>query len=585
MKKWFLKNKKANFNEIAKKYGISEVVARLIINRNVEEGDIGKYISADLHSMYDPNLLKDMNKAVHILENKIKEKKKILIVGDYDVDGIISTYILTDGLKKCGALVDYEVPDRIKDGYGINISIIEEADKNGFDTILTCDNGIAAIEQIERATSLGMTVIVTDHHDIVIDNVDGVDIEKIPRADAVINPHQRECEYPFEYLCGAAVAYKLLEALMPNFGYGIDQIEEYIEYIAIATVCDVVNLVDENRIIVRNGLRKLPFTNNIGLQELFSVNGLLEKEISAYHLGFVIGPCLNASGRLDTAKKAISLLSTKDKEQAGILARELKDLNDERKRLTQENLEKAIDIIDNSEIINDKVLVVYLENCHESLAGIIAGRIREKYYKPTIVITKGHDVAKGSCRSIEQYNIFEELQKCSHLLLKFGGHPMAAGLSLEESNIDKLRKELNNNTILTEDDIIPKISIDICLPLGYLSEELIQELKIIEPCGKANEKPIFAERNVMVNSIRKLGKNQNVLKLSITNEYNKTMDGMFFGDIDGFEKYIIEKYSEEELKKAYRGMANEIRLSLVYYPEINEYNGFKNIQITIKEYQ
>ena len=396
LKKWFLKNKKADFATISMKYGISEVVARLIVNRNVSEDRIWDYIKVPYESMNNPTLMKDLDKVVEILVQKIKDNKKILIVGDYDVDGIVSTYILRDALSKCGANVEYEVPDRIKDGYGINISIIEEASKNGFDTILTCDNGIAAIAGADRAKELGMTYLVTDHHDILIDEKTGEEI--LPHADAIVDPHQRLCQYPFKYLCGAGVAYKLIELLMTKCGHSINEIREYIQYVAIATVCDVVDLTDENRIIVKNGLVQLKDTTNIGLRCLFDLNGL--NEISSYHLGFIIGPCLNASGRLDTAKKAIKLLSTNDYEEAAYLAKELKELNDERKELTIRGLEKAVEIIESSDLKNDRVLVVYLPDCHESLAGIIAGRIREKYYKPTIVLTDAKDCAKGSCRSI-----------------------------------------------------------------------------------------------------------------------------------------------------------------------------------------
>lgn len=583
-KKWFLKNKKADFKRIAEKYKINEVIVRLMINRGIKEDEIEKYLYPSLENMYNPFDMKDMKKGVDILKEKIVNKEKILIVGDYDVDGIVSTYILKEGLKKCGANVSYEVPDRVKDGYGINVSIIDKAYENGFRTILTCDNGIAAIEQIKHAKELGMTVVITDHHDIAKVEENGEVKERIPEADAVINPHQKECKYPYEYLCGAGVAYKLLQAIMPDYGFSDYEIEDFIQYVAIATVCDVVELKDENRIIVKNGLNALFNTNNIGLQELIQVNGLAD-DISTYHLGFVIGPCLNASGRLDTAKIAISLLSCTERIEARNIAIELKELNDQRKDMTGENLEKAIEVIEKNHMYDDMVLVVYLPECHESLAGIIAGRIREKYYKPTIVLTKGHNIAKGSCRSIDNYDIFAELQKCDSLLTKYGGHPMAAGLSLPEENIDKLRKMLNDNCTLTEDDIIPRMSIDICMPLGYITEKLIGELKLIEPCGKDNEKPIFAEKDIIVNRIYKLGKNKNVLKLNITNQYNKTIDAMFFGNIDEFENYIVEKFTEDELNKAFSGVVNDIRLSLIYYPVINEFNGRKSLQITIQDYQ
>ena len=584
MKKWFLKNKKADFKRIAEKYKINEVIVRLMINRGIKENEIENYLYPSLENMYNPFDMKDMKKGVDILKEKIEKREKILIVGDYDVDGIVSTYILKEGLKKCGANISYEVPDRVKDGYGINVSIIEKAYENGFRTILTCDNGIAAIDQIKHAKELGMTVVITDHHDIAKVEEDGEEKERIPEADAVINPHQKGCKYPYENLCGAGVAYKLLQAIMPDYGFSDYEIQDYIQYVAIATVCDVVELKDENRIIVKNGLNALVNTNNIGLQELIQVNGLGD-DISTYHLGFVIGPCMNASGRLDTAKIAISLLSCNDRIEARNIAIELKELNDQRKDMTGENLEEAIKVIEENHMYDDMVLVVYLPECHESLAGIIAGRIREKYYKPTIVLTKGHNIAKGSCRSIENYNIFAELQKCDSLLSKYGGHPMAAGLSLPVENIDKLRKMLNDNCTLTEDDIIPKVSIDICMPLGYITEKLISELKLIEPCGKDNEKPVFAEKDVIVNRIYKLGKNKNVLKLNITNQYNKTMGAMFFGNIDEFENYIVEKFTEDELNKAYSGIVNDIRLSLIYYPVINEFNGRKSLQITIQDYQ
>lgn len=584
MKKWFLKNKKADFKRIAEKYKINEVIVRLMINRGIKENEIENYLYPSLENMYNPFDMKDMKKGVDILKEKIEKREKILIVGDYDVDGIVSTYILKEGLKKCGANISYEVPDRVKDGYGINVSIIEKAYENGFRTILTCDNGIAAIDQIKHAKELGMTVVITDHHDIAKVEEDGEEKERIPEADAVINPHQKGCKYPYENLCGAGVAYKLLQAIMPDYGFSDYEIQDYIQFVAIATVCDVVELKDENRIIVKNGLNALVNTNNIGLQELIQVNGLGD-DISTYHLGFVIGPCMNASGRLDTAKIAISLLSCNDRIEARNIAIELKELNDQRKDMTGENLEEAIKVIEENHMYDDMVLVVYLPECHESLAGIIAGRIREKYYKPTIVLTKGHNIAKGSCRSIENYNIFAELQKCDSLLSKYGGHPMAAGLSLPVENIDKLRKMLNDNCTLTEDDIIPKVSIDICMPLGYITEKLISELKLIEPCGKDNEKPVFAEKDVIVNRIYKLGKNKNVLKLNITNQYNKTMDAMFFGNIDEFENYIVEKFTEDELNKAYSGIVNDIRLSLIYYPVINEFNGRKSLQITIQDYQ
>lgn len=594
MERWVVKNKKADFAAIMKEHQVSEILARLMVNRGHETKEaINEYLSNDISRLHPATTMKDLVLAVDLIEQKIKEKKPIRIVGDYDVDGIISTYVLYKSLRRVGAHVDYEIPDRIKDGYGINRSILEAAYEDGIDTIITCDNGISAIDQIAFAKELGLTVIITDHHDIMFtkDEIieDGIQKEKIvyhiPQADAVVNPKQEDCSYPNEGLCGAAVAYKFITQLYKRFEVPEYEAIELIQYIAIATVCDVMDLVGENRIIVKHGLGQLSRTENFGLRALMDVNSINPDRLSAYHLGFVIGPCLNASGRLESAKLGLKLLLTENSKEALQQAIELKELNDVRKEFTLKGTQEAIELVENSTLKDDIVLVVYLPECHESLAGIIAGRLKEKYYKPTIVLTKAEHGVKGSARSIPEYNIYEELTKCKEYLSKFGGHPMAAGLSLEEENISLLRKALNEHTILTKDDIIPKISIDIVLPLGYVNEEMIEELDALEPFGKGNTKPIFAERNVEILKANIIGKNANVLKMKIRNAYGRTMDAMYFGDIVGFKAYICEKYSEDEYNNIIAGRANSVTLSIIYYPSINEYAGNRTTQIIIQSYQ
>lgn len=586
MKKWVLKNKKADFRAIMEQHKVSEVVARLLVNRNQEDAEgIEAYLHPDLNYLHNPMNMKDMDKACNILMSKIKTDQKIRIVGDYDVDGIASTYVLYTALLNCGAKVDYEIPDRVKDGYGININIIEAAYLEGINTILTCDNGISAIEQIRKAKELGMTVIITDHHDIPFVEKDGKKEYLIPNADAVINPKQTDCNYPWKSLCGAAIAYKLVQVMYDKFNIDKKESEKLLEIVAIATVCDVMDLVDENRIIVKNGLGLLKKTKNLGLKALMELNNINLTKLSAYHLGFMIGPCLNAAGRLDTAKKGLRLLLSQTEEEATRLAEELKQLNDLRKDLTAKGLEQAIELVEGSKIKDDKILVVYIEDCHESLAGIIAGRLREKYNKPSIVLTSSESVVKGSCRSIEQYNLFEELTKCKNILLKFGGHPMAAGLSLEYEQVSQLRIALNENTILTEDDLIPKISIDVVLPIGYINEELVEELELLEPYGKGNTKPIFAERNLQIRRAIILGKNADVMKLQVVNEYEKVLDAMYFGDIELFLQSLVDGYGQEEVDKMFQNRDNAIKLSVTYYPNINVYGGNRTVQIIIQNYQ
>ena len=580
--KWLLRNKKVDLKAMSEKYKISQLLCKLIVNRDIiDENIINSYINPIYKYLHSPKTMKDVVIAVDIIKRKIQENKKIRIIGDYDVDGIISVFILYTALKKCGANADYEIPDRIKDGYGINENIVKVAYDEGVDTIITCDNGISAIDQIQYAKDLGLTVIVTDHHDVPFIEEDGVRTFLSSQADAIINPKQIECEYKFKSICGAGVAFKLMEALYEEIGMDKEECYKLIEFVAIATVCDVVDLIDENRIFVKNGLEMLNNSKNIGINALKKACGLEDKEITAYHLGFVIGPCLNASGRLDSAKKGLELLLMEDDEEAEKLAQEIVDLNDARKNMTKEGVDRAINIIDSTDINNDKILVVYMPDIHESLAGIVAGRVKEKYNKPTIILTKSEEGVKGSARSIEEYNMFEGLLACKELLDKFGGHPMAAGLSLQEDKVDELRIALNNKCELTDEDLTRKIMIDSSLPLEYLNLHLIEELNVLEPFGKGNAKPVFGVRDAKITKAMLLGKDKNVLKLKLLTNNNITIDAMIFNDLENFESKIIEKYGNEGLDNLYNKSNNNISMDFTFYPSINEWNGNKSIQIVV----
>lgn len=580
--KWLLRNRKVDLKAMSEKYKISQLLCKLMVNRDIiDENIINSYINPVYKYLHSPKTMKDVVIAVDIIKRKIQENKKIRIIGDYDVDGIISVFILYTALKKCGANVDYEIPDRIKDGYGINENIVKVAYDEGVDTIITCDNGISAIDQIQYAKDLGLTVIVTDHHDVPFIEEDGVRTFLSSQADAIINPKQIECEYKFKSICGAGVAFKLMEALYEEIGMDKEECYKLIEFVAIATVCDVVDLIDENRIFVKNGLEMLNNSKNIGINALKKACGLEDKEITAYHLGFVIGPCLNASGRLDSAKKGLELLLMEDDEEAKNLAQEIVDLNDARKNMTKEGVDRAINIIDSTDINNDNILVVYIPDIHESLAGIVAGRVKEKYNKPTIILTKSEEGVKGSARSIEEYNMFEGLLACKELLDKFGGHPMAAGLSLQEDKVDELRIALNNKCELTDEDLTRKIMIDSSLPLEYLNLHLIEELNVLEPFGKGNSKPVFGVRDAKITKAMLLGKDKNVLKLKLLTNNNITIDAMIFNDLENFESKIIEKYGNEELDNLYNKSNNNIPMDFTFYPSINEWNGNKSIQIVV----
>ena len=586
MEKWFVMRKGAPFQEIAEKFHIHPILARLIRNRDVVgDENIEFYLHGTIADLYDGMLMKDMDKAIDVLLEKIRENKKIRIIGDYDIDGINATYILLEGLKYLGADVDIDIPDRMKDGYGLNQQLIDRAFDEGVDTIITCDNGIAAANEIAYGKQLGMTIIVTDHHEVPYEEIDGEKHFILPAADAVIDPKQEGCCYPFKGLCGAAVAYKLVEAMFHATGSDIDDVDFLMENVAIATIGDVMDLVDENRIFVKQGLEMLKRTKNLGLKALIECTGVDVAHLSAYHIGFIIGPCLNASGRLDTAKRALELLSAKTRREADVLAGDLKALNDNRKDMTLQAVEQAIDLIETNGLKEDRVLVVYLPDCHESLAGIVAGRIRERYYKPTFVLTKAEDGVKGSGRSIETYHMYEALNQCKHLLTKFGGHTLAAGLSMDEENVDRFRNVINAQASLTEDDLTAKVSIDMQLPLQYVTEQLVEELSSLEPFGKGNTKPIFVEKNIEILKANKLGKNQNVLKMQVRDEQGSVIDAMYFGDIEGFETYLCQKFSALQVSNMWKGQRTGMKLAFTYYPTINEYMGRKNVQIVIQNYQ
>lgn len=570
MEKWFLTMKKADFSGIARKYNISPITARLIRNRDVIGDEaIDFYLNGTIADLYDGMLMQDMDKAVEILAEKIEEEKRIRIIGDYDIDGVNATYILQEGMSGLGAHVDTDIPDRIKDGYGLNIDLIDRALDDGVDTIITCDNGIAAADEIAYGKENGLTVIVTDHHEVPYVEMNGEKEYMLPRADAVVDPHRPDCEYPFKGLCGAAVAYKLIEALYNVMQRDPEDMDYLMENVAIATVGDVMDLTGENRIFVKQGLEMLKRTKNQGLKALIECTGIDTERLNTYHIGFVLGPCINASGRLDTAKRALELLNARTRREAVMLAEDLKALNDSRKEMTEKGVEEAVQMIESTSLKDDKVLVVYLPDCHESIAGIIAGRIKERYYRPAFVLTKAEEGVKGSGRSIESYDMFAQMCRCRALFTKFGGHKLAAGLSLEEGNVERFRQTINALADLTEEDLQMKVSIDMLLPFPYITEQLIKELELLEPFGKGNTKPLFAERNLRVISPRIFGKNRNVLKCRLEDAAGNQMEAVYFGDVEACLKAMEEKHV----------------MSFTYYPSVNEYMGRRTLQLTIVNYQ
>ena len=586
MQQWLVINKKADFKAIGDKYKIDQVTARVIRNREViEDEDIRRFLYGNLQDLYNPHLLKDGEKLVNILEVKIKEHQHIRIIGDYDIDGVMSTYVLKTALDRCGANVSIQIPDRIHDGYGLNRNLIEKAHLEGVDTILTCDNGIAALNEIAYAKDLGITVLVTDHHEIPYEEVDGMRIYKESVADAIVNPHQINCCYPYKYLCGAAVAWKVVCLLYERFSVPVCEAEELLENVAFATVGDIMPLTDENRIIVKEGIKRIRKTKNIGMKALISQCGLESEQIDAFHFGFVLGPCINASGRLDTAKRALELFFQTNPVNAMQIANELVVLNEERKEMTKEGVEAAVRFYEENNCEKDDVLVIYLPEVHESIAGIIAGRIREKYYKPVFVLTKGEDGVKGSGRSTEEYSMYEEMCKVQDLFTKFGGHPMAAGVSMPEENVSVFRERINEYCSLTDADKMIKIRIDVPMPVDYVTKELVHELGVLAPFGKDNVKPVFADKGIRVKRMSILGKNKNVLRLTLVTAFGKTVAGIYFGDIEQFVEYMKQKFGSYEVEEAFAGRENNITLSLIYFPKINNYRGEEDLQFEIQYYQ
>lgn len=579
--KWVVAAKRADFNAIGQRFGIDPVVARIMRNRGLtDENQMELYLRGTKEDLFDPHLLKDVDKAADIIKEKIEQGKKIRIIGDYDIDGIQATYILLKSLRRLGARVDTVIPDRIADGYGLNLHLVTQAGEAGVDTILTCDNGISAIEQIHRAKELGMTVIVTDHHEVPFEEETKREI--FCGADAVVNPKQQTCSYPFSGLCGAAVAFKFVQVLYETMGLPVSEADEFMENAGFATVGDVMDLQGENRILVKLGLKMLNQTRNIGMKALILQNGLTPGTLKSYHIGFKIGPCLNASGRLDTAKLSLQLLLCENPAKAAVLAQQIVELNESRKLLTAQAVEEAEEVIAQQHYEQDRVFVIFLPNCHESLAGIVAGRIRENYHRPVLVITRSEEGAKGSGRSIEAYSMYEELCKCRNLLLKFGGHPMAAGFSLKEENIVPLRKALNENSTLTGEDLVPKVTIDVPMPVDYLYEELVEQLELLEPFGKGNEKPVFADRNLEIENLRVLGKEGRVIRMRLKSASGTSLDAVYFGDLENLRLSLEEKYGKVVAEDTVAGRCiHHASLHFIYYPEIDHYYSTPRLQLKI----
>lgn len=586
MTQWMVACKKADFKAIGKRFGIDQVTARILVNRGLtEEKQIGHFLSGSLAELSDPHLLKDGVLLVEILERKLREGKHIRIIGDYDIDGVMASYILYRGLMRCGAQVSVAIPNRVEDGYGLNRHLITRAAEAQVDTIITCDNGIAAIDEIAYAKEMGMTVLVTDHHEIPFEEIDGKKRYKASCADAIVNPHQEECTYPYKDLCGAAVAWLVICLLYERMGVPSKETEDFLENVAFATVGDVMPLTGENRILVKEGIKRLHHTANAGMRALVAQCGVEPERIECYHIGFVLGPCVNAAGRLDTAKRALELFLTEDEKRATLLANELVVLNTERKELTNRGVAQAKELVESSVYGRDAVLVLYLPEVHESIAGIIAGRIRECYHRPTFILTDAEDGVKGSGRSIEEYSMYEELCRCEDLLIRFGGHPMAAGLTLPKENIDAFRNRLNDFCPLKAEEMEEKIHIDVPMPVDYVSLELVRELSLLAPFGKDNPKPLFADRNLKVSRMWIVGKNQNVLRFSLLSEHNTPVSGIFFGDVESVLDYLTQRFGAGAVEAAMHGKENKIFLSIVYIPKINEYHGQESVQMEILAYR
>lgn len=586
MEQWMVINKGADFKGIGNKFHIDPVTARIIRNREViGDEEIHSFLAGTLQELPDVHLMQDLDLLVELLDQKINEKAKIRIIGDYDIDGVMSSYILYRALTRCGAQVDVAIPNRITDGYGLNRNLITEALECGVDTILTCDNGITAIEEIAYAKEAGMTVLVTDHHEIPFKDVDGERIYMRSEADAIVNPHQKTCAFPYKNLCGAGVAWAVIVALYEKNNIEQKEAEELLEFVAFATVGDIMSLTGLNRILVREGLKRIHHTTNIGMRALISRCGLLPEQIDTYHFGFVLGPCINAAGRLDTARRALRLFISESPEEAAEVADELVILNEERKEMTRQGVEEAKQLVEEGGYENDPVLILYLPNVHESIAGIIAGRIREYYYRPTFILTKGEDGVKGSGRSTEEYSMYEQMCKCSDLLTKFGGHPMAAGLSLPEENVEAFRKQMNENCPFRAEEMVQTIHIDVPMPVDYVTNALVEEFSILAPFGKDNPKPVFADRNLNISRMWIVGKNQNVLRMTLISKQGRPLSAIYFGDIEAMQTYLMEQYGTQEVDKAFHGRENNMQISIVYSPKLNTYRDSETLQFEIQYYR
>lgn len=586
MEKWIEIRKGGNFMEMAKKYGIDPLIARIIRNRDItDEKEITEYLYGGKEALHNPHLLKDVDKAAEIIAEGIAEKKAMRIIGDYDIDGVNATYILLDGIRRCGGNVDAAIPDRMKDGYGINEHLIEQALSDGKELLITCDNGIAAINEINFAKEKGMTVVVTDHHEIPYRNTEQGKEFLRSNADAIVNPKQADCPYPCKGICGAVVAWKLVQVLYERMDIPVEEADIFIENAGFATVGDVMDLTGENRILVKLGLKALEHTKNPGMKALIAKNKLSDKPLSAYHIGFVLGPCINASGRLDTAKRSLELLLERDEVKASALAGELVELNESRKYMTQQETQKALEQIEKEGREKDKVLVVYLPECHESLAGIIAGRIREAYQRPVFVLTRGEEGVKGSGRSIEAYSMFDKMTEVAELFTKYGGHPMAAGLSMREEDIDKLREQLNQKAELSEEDMAEVVRLDAVLPMSYFTVDTIRQLSVLEPCGKSNTKPVFADRNIKITRAGIVGVNRNVLKLHLLDSKGNPVAGVYFGEVEKFLTFLSEKFGSEEVDAAMHGKENSIQFAAVYEPAVDTYSGRESVQAIIRRFR
>lgn len=586
MEKWIEIRKGGNFMEMAKKYGIDPLIARIIRNRDItDEKEITEYLYGGKEALHNPHLLKDADKAAEIIAEGIAGKKAMRIIGDYDIDGVNATYILLEGIRRCGGNVDAAIPDRMKDGYGINEHLIEQALSDGKELLITCDNGIAAINEINFAKEKGMTVVVTDHHEIPYRNTEQGKEFLRSNADAIANPKQADCPYPCKGICGAVVAWKLVQVLYERMDIPVEEADIFIENAGFATVGDVMDLTGENRILVKLGLKALEHTKNPGMKALIAKNKLSDKPLSAYHIGFVLGPCINASGRLDTAKRSLELLLERDEVKASALADELVELNESRKYMTQQETQKALEQIGKEGREKDKVLVVYLPECHESLAGIIAGRIREAYQRPVFVLTRGEEGVKGSGRSIEAYSMFDKMTEVAELFTKYGGHPMAAGLSMREEDIDKLREQLNQKAELSEEDMAEVVRLDAVLPMSYFTVDTIRQLSVLEPCGKSNTRPAFADRNIKITRAGIVGVNRNVLKLHLLDSKGNPVAGVYFGEVEKFLTFLSEKFGSEEVDAAMHGKENSIQFAAVYEPAVDTYSGRESVQAIIRRFR